>query len=211
MIRFLGAVGAALIAIAPLAFSQSCDTGELAGGRGGACVISVKQTTSGQVRTIRPLGSSDATKPRVYSGVAGGTPASIESVSGVTVLRGASKAAPMPVATPEETEPVCRYKIRRLTNRRDGERRYDVCLDDLAALNTTAGLEEVYGRLADAAVAACPRDGKRFTRRAQVRCARSAINEAVAASGIEQLALYHARLRSRDYSERIAIVGPEPR
>lgn len=209
MIRFLGAVGAALIAMTPLAFAQSCDTNELVGGRGGACVISVKQTTTGSIRTIRPVGSVETTRPVVYSGVAGVPVTSIEKATGVTVVRGSSHPALAPAAIVKEAVPTCQFKVRRLTNRRDGEPRFDICVDDLAALEKREGVEALYNRLSQTAFQACPADGRRFTQRMRRQCALSVLDDTIAAAGIEQLALYHARLRSRDFAERVAIVGPE--
>ncbi|MEO1101582.1 MAG: hypothetical protein AAFW65_07025 [Pseudomonadota bacterium] len=211
MIRFLGAVGAALIAMTPLAFAQSCDTNELLGGRGGACLISVKQTTTGSIRTIRPAGAVETTRPVVYSGVSGAPVTSVQKAAGVAVVRGSSQPAPVPVAVVAEAPPTCRFKVRRLTNRRDGEPRFDVCVDDLAALDSREGVEALYNRLSQTAATACPADGRRFTQRLRRLCALSVLEETIEASGIEQLALYHARLRSRDFAERVAIVGPEPR
>ncbi len=211
MIRFLGAVGAALIATTPLAFTQSCDTVELLGGRGGACLISVKQTTSGSVRTIRPVGATESTRPVVYSGISGAPVTSVQKPVGVTVVRGSSAPAVTPATVTTKAAPTCRFKVRQLTNRRDGERRFDVCVDDLAVLDTREGVEALYDRLSNTALAACPADGRRFTNRLRRLCVQGVLEDTIEASGIEQLALYHARLRSSDFAERVAIVGPEHR
>lgn len=209
MIRMLGALGAALIALAPHGFSQTCDNSELAGGRGGACVISVTQTRSGPVRAVRPVGSGTDTRPVVYRGVGGLNAAEIEKTAGVTVIRRAEVERADPRnAGQEEARPTCRYRVRRLSNRRDGERRFNICIDDLAIVNTSEGVEALYARLQTTARAACPRDGRRFTERAQRRCIQGVMERTIEASGIEQLALYHGRVRSRDFDERVAIVGP---
>lgn len=202
-VRILGAIGAALFAIAPFAFAQSgCANSELLGGNGGACVIEVTHTSDGAVRTYRPLGATDDTKPTVIYGVKSSTGA----VGGVNVLRGAPAEPKIIKPAPKAT---CRYSVIRLSDRRDGDGRYRVCLDDVAKLETREGLEATYERLLRAATAACPKGRKRFTERGQSRCVRDAMDDAIYNSGLEQLALYHARRRTGIFRERLIIVGPE--
>lgn len=210
MVRLLGAIGAALIVLAPLAFGQSsCGNTELLGGRGGACVLSVTKTETGPVRVYRPAPlAEEETRPIVYSGISERGTAQSVGQAGVTVIRGAA-AAPVEPKSVAVEKPFCRYLVRRLSDRRDGARRYDVCIDDFGGLKTEDGLEVVYDRLVRTADAACEKDDRQPLARQKRICMQILLDEAIRNSGLEDLALYHARRRSRLYSDRLAIVGPE--
>ncbi len=203
MIRLLGAVGAAIIAVAPFAMSQSfdssCDTGELEGGQRGPCVLSIQTTPAGGLE-VRRAQVRMPSKAKVYYGV---TP----DAADVAVIRGVVSASPA-LAPAAQQKPVCAYDIRRVEDRIDGQRRFNVCVDDVSALKTPEDVEQLYSRIERAAEMACPRDGRRVSSSAQRRCIRSVLRNTIDAAGIEELAMHAAVERGRDTTQRVAIVGP---
>lgn len=210
----------------------ACETGELAGASAtnGPCVITrdgrAVETISidgRDVKIYRPAsklaaspvpGAVSKPGPKVIS-VA--TPPKVDRQNGVVIYRGAVSAPQavraVPLATRIERakpapKPTCRVALIRRADRRDGDRRYDVCVDDLDALSDPAEVRALYGRVVRAATLACPIDGRRISRRGQRQCIRDLTDEAVGASGIAPLALYHEQFRRSRFDNRIAIVGP---